>query len=66
MNMETEIPEILLNKMKDFIESNPDNDQYSFITSAVNNFLYKNGCEDRRVAENYLNDIFDQSPSKST
>ncbi len=66
MNMETEIPEILLNKMKDYIESSPEYDQHSFITSAVNNFLYKNGSEDRRVAENYLNDIFDQSPSTST
>ena len=66
MNMETEIPEILLNKMKDFIESSPEYDQRSFITSAVNNFLYKNGSEDRRVAENYLNDIFDQSPSQLT
>ena len=66
MNIETEIPEILFKEMKDFIESKSDFDQYTFLTSALNNFLYKNGCEDRRVAENYLNDIFDQSPSEST
>ena len=65
MNIETEIPEILFKEMKDFIESKSDFDQYNFLTSALNNFLYKNGCEDRRVAESYLNDIFDQSPSKS-
>ena len=66
MNLETEMPEILFLEMKNFIESNPDFDQNSFISSALNNFLYKNGCEDRRVLENYLNDVFDQSPSKST
>ena len=52
--------------MKDFIESKSDYDQYTFITSALNNFLYKNGCDDRKVAEKYLNDVFNQSPSEST
>ena len=66
MNIETEIPEILFKEMKDFIESKSDYDQYTFITSALNNFLYKNGCEDRKVAESYLNDVFHQSPSEST
>ena len=63
MNLETELPEILFNEMKDFIESNPETDQYTFITSAISNFLYKNGLEDRRVKESYLNDVFDQSSS---
>ncbi len=63
MKLESEIPEILFKAMKDFIELNPETDQYSFIKSALNNFLYKNGCEDRRVAENYLDDIFGKSPS---
>ena len=66
MNIETEIPEILFKEMKDFIESKSDYDQYTFITSALNNFLYKNGCDDRKVAEKYLNDVFNQSPSEST
>ena len=66
MNIETEIPEILFKEMKDFIESKSDYDQYTFITSALNNFLYKNGCQDRKVAESYLNDVFHQSPSEST
>ncbi len=60
MKIETEIPEILFNQMKDFIESSHELDQQSFIRSALNTFLYKNGCEDRRVAETYLNDVFDQ------
>ena len=63
MNIETEIPELLFKEMKDFIESQSDSDQFTFISSALNNFLYKNGCEDRRVAESYLNDVFDHSPS---
>ena len=60
MNIETEIPEILFNEMKDFVESKSDSDQYNFFCSALNNFLYKNGCEDRAVAERYLNDLFAQ------
>ena len=66
MNIETEIPEILFKEMKDFIESKSATDQYTFISSALNNFLYKNGCDDRRVTESYLNDVFDHSPSQST
>ena len=61
MKIETEMPEILFKEMKDFIESNPESDQYSFIKSALTNFLFKNGCKDRRVAETYLDDIFAQS-----
>ena len=64
MNIETEIPEILFKEMNDFIKSNPESDKYSFIKSALNSFLFKNGCEDRRVAENYLDDIFSHSPSQ--
>ena len=63
MKIETEMPEILFKAMKDFIELNPKCDQYSFIKSALNNFLYKNGCDDRRVAEKYLDDIFEKSTS---
>ena len=66
MNIETEIPEILFKEMKEYIDSKSDYDQYTFITSALNNFLYKNGCQDRKVAESYLNDVFHQSPSEST
>jgi len=57
------MPETLFKEMNDFIESNPDSDQYSFIKSALTNFLFKNGCKDRRVTENYLDDILGNSPS---
>ena len=65
MKIETEMPEILFKEMNDFIESNPDSDQNSFIKSALTNFLFKNGCKDRRVSENYLDDILGKSPSSS-
>ena len=62
MKIETEITETLFKEMKDFIDSNPSSDQYSFIKSALTNFLFKNGSKDRRVAENYLDDIWGNSP----
>ena len=65
MKIETEMPEILFKEMNDFIESNPESDQNSFIKSALTNFLFKNGCKDRRVSENYLDDILGKSPSSS-
>ena len=64
MNFEAEIPEILFKEMNDFIKSNPELDQYKFIGSALTDFLYLNGCEDRGVLERYLNDVFEKSSSK--
>ena len=58
INLETEIPEALYNGMKDFIGTNPKWDQYKVMSSALANFLFQNGCEDRAVTERYLNDIF--------
>ena len=60
------MPEILFREMNDFIKSNPECDQYSLIKSALNNFLFRNGCEDRRVAENYLDDVFAKSTYQKT
>ena len=58
VNLETEIPEVLYLGMKDFISTNPKWDQYTVMTSALANFLFQNGCEDRAVIERYLNDLF--------
>jgi len=63
VNLETEIPEALFNEMNDFIKSNTASNQYSFISSALTNFLFQNGCEDRCILDTYLKDVFDQSPS---
>ena len=58
VSIETEIPEALYIGMKDFIGANPTFDQYGVMSSAIANFLYQNGCSDRAVTEQYLNDLF--------
>ena len=47
--------------MKDFIGSHPNWDQYRVMSSALANFLFQNGCDDRAVTERYLNDLFSRS-----
>tara|TARA_B100000700_G_C14852861_1_gene764811 strand:+ start:135 stop:392 length:258 start_codon:yes stop_codon:yes gene_type:complete len=61
VSLEAEIPEALYNGLKTFINSNPDWDQYKIMSSALANFLFQNGCEDRAVTERYLNDLFNQA-----
>ncbi len=61
VSLEAEIPEALFRGMKDFIGSHPTWDQYTVMTSALANFLFQNGCEDRAVTEIYLNDLFTRS-----
>tara|TARA_B100000902_G_C26516434_1_gene531096 strand:+ start:258 stop:443 length:186 start_codon:yes stop_codon:yes gene_type:complete len=61
VKIETEIANILFKEMKSFIKKNPNSDQKSFLTSALNSFLFRNGSEDRRVAENYMDDLFNKS-----
>jgi len=61
VSMEAEIPEVLYRGMKDFIGSHPNWDQYRVMSSALANFLFQNGCEDRAVTERYLNDLFSRS-----
>ena len=63
MNLETEMTEFLFNEMNDFIELNSELDRKTLLSSALSNFLFQNGCEDRNVIENYLNDLFNQSDS---
>ena len=61
VSLEAEIPEELYNGMKDFIGTNPQWDQYRLMSSALANFLFQNGCEDRAVRERYLKDLFNRS-----
>ncbi len=61
INLEAEIPEALYAGMKDFISSNEKWDQSKLISSAIANFLFQNGSDDRAVTEKYLNDIFNLS-----
>ena len=58
MNLEIEVSEHLYTEMKGFLGSNPNWDQYNLMNAALANFLFHNGCEDRAIAERYLNDLF--------
>ena len=58
VNLETELPESLFSEMKEFLKANPNWDQYSLMSSALANFLFQNGCEDRAVRDRYLSDLF--------
>jgi len=61
VSLEAEIPELLYRGMKDFIGRHPSWDQYRVMSSALANFLFQNGCEDRAVTERYLDDLFSRS-----
>ena len=58
ISLEAEVPEALYVGMKDFICGNENWDQSKLISSAIANFLFQNGSDDRAVTEKYLNDIF--------
>ena len=61
ISLEAEVPEALYLGMKDFISTNEKWDQSKLISSAIANFLFQNGSDDRAVTEKYLNDIFNLS-----
>ena len=61
ISLEAEVPEALYVGMKDFISGNDKWDQSKLISSAIANFLFQNGSDDRAVIEKYLNDIFNLS-----
>ena len=58
ISLEAEVPEALYVGMKDFISGNSNWDQSKLVSSAIANFLFQNGSDDRSVTEKYLNDIF--------
>tara|TARA_B100000700_G_scaffold331471_1_gene464571 strand:+ start:2760 stop:3014 length:255 start_codon:yes stop_codon:yes gene_type:complete len=60
VSLEAEVPEVLFQCMREFIDSNPKWDQYKLMSSALANFLFQNGSEDRAVTEKYLNDLFNR------
>ncbi len=61
ISLEAEVPEALYVGMKDFISGNEKWDQSRLISSAIANFLFQNGSDDRAVTEKYLNDVFSLS-----
>ncbi len=58
ITLEAEVPEALYVGMKDFISGNKNWNQSRLISSAIANFLFQNGSDDRAVTEKYLDDIF--------
>ena len=63
VSLEAEIPEVLYEGIKEFVSTNSTWDQYKVMSSALANFLFQNGCENRAVTEKYLNDLFNRSDS---
>jgi len=58
VSLEAEVPEVLFDGMRDFLESNPQWDQYQLISCALAGFLFQNGCGDQGVTQHYLNGLF--------
>ena len=58
ISLETEVPEVLFEGMRQFIATNPHWDQYRLITSALASFLFQQGCKDACVNQHYLNGLF--------
>ena len=63
ISLEAEVPEVLFDGMRSFLQARPDWDQYRVITSALAGFLFQNGCSDRCVAQHYINGLF-MSPAE--
>jgi len=58
ISLEAEVPEVLLNGMREYLASHPQIDQMQLISSALASFLFQNGANDRLVAQHYLDGLF--------
>lgn len=58
IGLEAEVPEVLLNGMREFLEQHPQWDQMQLISSALASFLHQNGCNDKPVSQHYLDGLF--------
>ncbi len=58
VSLEAEVPEVLFDGMRQFIQQHPQWDQMQLITSALASFLFQNGCKDPCVNQHYLNGLF--------
>ena len=58
ISLEAEVPEVLFQGLRTFIEDHPHWDQYSVITSALAAFLFQNGCSHPSVTQHYLDGLF--------
>lgn len=53
-----EFPQDLYEAMAGFIAAHPQWDQYRLMQSALAGFLFQQGCQERAVAQHYLNGLF--------
>ncbi|MCP9928421.1 DUF2811 domain-containing protein [Cyanobium sp. CH-040] len=58
ISLEAEVPEVLFEGMRRFIDQHPQWDQYRLVTSALAGFLFQHGCKDPCVQQHYLNGLF--------
>ena len=58
ISLEAEVPEVLLDGMREFLAGHPPWDQMQLINSALASFLYQNGSDDRLVSQAYLDGLF--------
>ena len=58
ISLEAEVPEVLFEGMREFLDNHPHWDQYRLISSALASFLFQNGFNDQAVTQHYLNGLF--------
>lgn len=58
VSFHTEVPEVLLASMRDFIAHHPNWDQYRLFQAALAGFLVQNGLNSREVTRCYLANLF--------
>ena len=58
ITLEAEVPEVLFQGMRAFIDAHPHWDQYTVITFALAGFLFQNGCQEHSVTQHYLDGLF--------
>ena len=68
VSVENQFPEDLYDAMREFVRVHPQWDQYRLMQAALAGFLFQHGCQDRAVAQHYLDGLFrrqDPNPSLS-
>ncbi len=58
VSLRAEVPEPLLQAMRQFIEAHPNWDQYRLFQAALAGFLVQNGVRNREVTRCYLANLF--------
>ena len=61
-----EFPQDLYGAMTGFIAAHPQWDQYRLMQSALAGFLFQQGCQERAVAQHYLNGLFRRESGMSS